>query len=110
MKVISILLLGLMVFCSCLAAPRRAIIMGEMQQKKRPSAENINGVAFVSKMRMEKGGIEYLDGNIKNHHNIPRQYYNQRGSSSSSNSNNADDNSNNNNNNNSDNNNDNGGG
>ena len=113
MKVVTVLLVGLMV-CSCLAAPRRPM-MGGMHDEERVSVENgvastvqscgracalyrstsVSVLPSVSKVR-EKWGMENPYSSTDNHHNIPRQDYNQWGSGSGSSS--GDDNGNNDNN------------
>ncbi|KAI3472068.1 hypothetical protein Pfo_028756, partial [Paulownia fortunei] len=59
----------------CLAAPRRALVSsGRNNVGEEGVAENTN------KEKISRAG--HPDGAIDNHHNIPRQYYNQWGSSS----------------------------
>lgn len=85
MKLIAILLAGVMV-CSCFAAPRRAL-MSEMQGKERLLTESsrVSVPAEIEFMK-EKESFGHPDSSsIYNHHNIPRQDYNQWGSNSNNN-------------------------
>ncbi|KAG7964421.1 hypothetical protein I3843_09G169600 [Carya illinoinensis] len=63
---------------SCLAVPRRAMSSGAYRQEKRYQAQK--GMAVEG--GREESKIQYADGNIDNHHNIPRQYYNDWGGTS----------------------------
>ncbi|KAI3473274.1 hypothetical protein Pfo_030566 [Paulownia fortunei] len=74
MKVVAFVLIVLMTSL-CLAAPRRALVSsGRNNVGEEGVAENTN------KEKISRAG--HPDGAIDNHHNIPRQYYNQWGSSS----------------------------
>ncbi|KAH6802650.1 hypothetical protein C2S51_034096 [Perilla frutescens var. frutescens] len=75
MKLEAFVLVALMTSL-CLAAPRRALV----------SIGRNDVVAEKTKNEQ----ASFPDGTIENHHNIPRQYYNQWGSGSSGGDNNGD--------------------
>lgn len=77
MKLVAFALVALMASL-CLAAPRRALVSTGRHD-------------IVEDTKNEEAGTEGIpDGTIENHHNIPRQYYNQWGSGSSGGDNNGD--------------------
>ncbi|KAL3825899.1 hypothetical protein ACJIZ3_021928 [Penstemon smallii] len=73
MKVVAFLLIALMI-SQCLGAPRKALVGGGGQAAVAVAADNTN------KERLNRA-VDHPEGTIDNHHNIPRQYYNQWGNS-----------------------------
>lgn len=88
MKAIAILLAGLMV-CSCFAnaASRKTLMNGEKRGKEGLVLENSRVTEPEEiKFMKEKESFRRPDSSgIDNHHNIPRQDYNQWGSNSNNN-------------------------
>ncbi|KAL7136666.1 hypothetical protein ABFS83_10G045200 [Erythranthe nasuta] len=67
----------------CLASPRRALV-GVVADVINSNKDKISGTGGGS------GGSGHLDGTTENHHNIPRQYYNQWGTTPSGGDDNGD--------------------
>lgn len=78
MKVVAFVFIALMASL-CLAAPRRALV----------SNGRNDVVAEEEAMAETAKNGQVVDGTIENHHNIPRQYYDQWGSGSNSGDNNS---------------------
>jgi uncharacterized protein YxeA len=71
-----VLFLVVIVSSSCLAAPRRGM-SGRTYGRHEQRYHVQKGRAVEG--RREESKAEYTDSNIENHHNIPRQYYNDQG-------------------------------
>lgn len=77
MKLLAVLLLlVLVVTSSCLAVPMRGMSGGTFRQEQGFHVGKGKGKAVA------ESKAEYTDSNIENHHNIPRQYYNDQGGAS----------------------------
>ncbi|KAM1050753.1 hypothetical protein ACFX13_033173 [Malus domestica] len=73
MKVVALLFVVMMA-SSCLAAPRRAML-GGMNGQEQPLHDRVEGGKAMEKSSAKYPGSSLNSHNIDNHHNIPRQYY-----------------------------------
>ena len=87
MKLLVLFLVVMMVSSSCMAGPRRAMIGGIYGQEEQRHHVG-KGKAVEGKRNTVEGSSEK---NIDNHHNIPRQKYEDWGSNSPDNGDNGDD-------------------
>ncbi|KAE8099610.1 hypothetical protein FH972_017579 [Carpinus fangiana] len=78
MKLLAVLFFVLVVTSSCLAVPMRGLSGGTFRQEQGFHVGKGKGEAVVA----VESKAEYSDSNIENHHNIPRQYYNDHGGDS----------------------------
>ena len=76
MKLLAVLLLVLVLTSSCLAVPMRGLSGGTFRQEQGFHVGKGKAVTVA------ESKAEYSDSNVENHHNIPRQYYNDHGSDS----------------------------
>lgn len=83
MKLLVVLFLVAILSSSCLAAPRRAMLGGTYGRPEQPY--NVQkGKAVEGRRQLESAADQYTDSNVENHHNIPRQYYNDQGGTGTS--------------------------
>lgn len=73
MKLLVLILVAMVVISSCMAVPRRDVLGGIYGQEQRHRVDKGKSIEAV------KGRVGLQKKSIDNHHNIPRQNYDDRG-------------------------------